>query len=279
MQTPFCSCLEEGPLQKGTDLIEGGAWHTIFGVLMAGVADSADALCTIDKLIYRDKKITWDELLTALKANWQGYENLRQLCVNGVPKYGNDDDYADQFAAFVMDAWYDTIDWANTQKDLVPYYGGRFSGSTIIGNAPVGFGTMTGALPHGHIHPHPIADTMSPVQGMDKNGPSAVIRSVSKMPHGRFTMGTSLNQRLSPQLLATDRDLDNFVAFLRTFEELGLYHIQFNVVSSAFLRNALKEPEKYKDIMVRVASYCAYFVELDPASQMDIINRTEQEGW
>lgn len=279
MQTPFCSCIMEGPLQKGVDLIEGGAWHTLFGLLMAGVADSADALAVIDKLIYRDEKITWDELLEAVEDNWEGHENLRQLCINSVPKYGNDNDYADDFAAFVMDTWYDTVDWANMRKDLVPAYGGRFSGATIIGNAPVGFGLMTGALPGGHEYPHPIADTMSPVQGMDKNGPTAVIKSVAKMPAHRFTMGTSLNQRLSPQLLATDRDLDNFVAFLRAAEEMGIFHIQFNVISSEHLRKAIKEPEKYKDLMVRVASYCAYFVELDPATQQDIIARSEQQGW
>jgi formate C-acetyltransferase len=120
---------------------------------------------------------------------------------------------------------------------------------------------------------------MSPVQGADKNGPTAVIKSVSKMPSHRFCMGTALNQRLSPQLVATDRDLDRFVAFLRTCEELGVFHIQFNVVTSDYLRKALKNPEKYQDLMVRVASYVAYFCELDRATQLDIINRTEQQGW
>ncbi len=114
---------------------------------------------------------------------------------------------------------------------------------------------------------------------MDKNGPTAVLKSVSKLPAHRLAYGTCLNQRLSPQLLATDRDLDNFVSFLRAMEELGVYHIQFNVISSDLLRKAMKEPENYRDLMVRVASYCAYFVELTEAQQLDIINRTEQQGW
>jgi len=279
MPCPFSSALLEGPLQKGLDVIEGGAWWTKYGILMAGVADTADSLTAIDKLIYQDKKVTWDELLMALKANWDGHEDLRQLCVNWVPKYGNDEDYADEAAAFVMDTWYDVIDWANTQKSLLPPFGGEFTGSIIIGNGPVGFGQNTMALPNGRKYPNPLADTMSPVQGADRNGPTAVIKSVSKMPAHRFCMGTALNQRLNPQLVATDHDLDRFVAFLRTCEELGVFHIQFNVVTSDYLKKALENPEEYRDLMVRVASYVAYFCELDRATQLDIINRTEQQGW
>ncbi len=276
MQNPFASCLLEGPLQKGKDMMEGGAWHTLYGVLIACMADAADSLTVIDKLIYRDRKITWDELLTALKANWKGYEDLRQLCINGVPKYGNDDDYADDFASFVMDTWADTIDWGNTQKDLLPPYGGKFTNATIVGNGPVAMGANVWALPNGHIHPRALADTSSPVQGVDKKGMTAVAKSVGKLPTHRFTMGTSLNMRLSPQLLATDRDVDNFVAFLRTVEELGVFHIQFNVISSATLRKAMREPEKYRDLMVRVAGYSAYFINLTREVQDDIIRRTDQ---
>ncbi|MFC1928259.1 glycyl radical protein [Chloroflexota bacterium] len=277
--TPFSSALTEGPLQKGIDVVQGGAWHTIFGLWFACVADTADSLAVIDKLIYRDRKITWDQLLEATRANWVGYENLRQLCINSVPKYGNDNDFADRWAAWVCDTWQDSVDWINTQKDLLPYYGGRYTGGSQIGIANVPFGLVVSGLPNGHIHPNPLADTLSPVQGMDKNGPTAVIKSVSKLPSHRFALGTCLNQRLSPQLVATDRDIDNFVALLRTFEELGVYHIQFNVISSDTLRKAMKNPEQYRDLMVRVASYCAYFVELSETQQLDIINRTEQQGW
>ncbi len=279
MMTPFCSSLIEGPLQKGVDLTQGGAWYNCFGFFLAGVAETADSLAVIEKLIYRDKKVTWDELLAALKANWEGYEDLRQLCINDVPKYGNDNDFADGWAAWTMDTWVDAIDWLNNERDLLPYYGGMYTSGISIANSHVGFGTVTGSLPDGHIHPKPLADTMSPAQGMDRAGPTAVIKTMSKLPLHRFTQGTALNQRLSPQLLETDRDLDNFVAFLRTVEELGVYHIQFNVISANLLRKAMKEPENYRDLMVRVASYCSYFTELDTPTQMDIINRTEQQRW
>ncbi|MCL5959289.1 MAG: hypothetical protein M1358_08210, partial [Chloroflexi bacterium] len=278
-QVPFSSSLLEGPLQKGLDLIQGGAWYTSYGLMVAGIADAADSLAVIEKLIYHDKKVSWDQLLEALKDDWKGHEDLRQLCLNGVPKYGNDDDYADSFAAWVMDTWYDSIDWANTQKELLPRYGGEFRGSTIIVNGPTGMGAQTGSLPSGRPYPHPLADTMSPSQGMDKQGSTAVIKSVGKMPAQRYAMGTSLNQRLSPQLLAVDRDIENFVAYLKACEELGVYHIQFNVITSKHLRKAIEDPEKYKDLMVRVASYCAYFTELDPMTQLDIINRSEQTTW
>ncbi len=276
---PFSSSLSEGPLQRGVDITRGGTWYTSYGLFLAGMADTADSLGVIDKLIYRDKKVTWDQLLQAVKANWNGYDNLRQLCINGVPKYGNDDDSADDWAAWVMDTWYDSIDWIDTQKDLAPYWGGKYLGATTIGSGTVAYGHNVGSLPNGHIYPTPLADTMSPVQGVDRNGPTAVIKSASKLPTHRFALGGPINLRLNPQLVATDRDIDNFVSFLRAIEEQGVYHVQFNIISSVLLRKAMKEPENYRDLMVRVASYTVYFVELTEEQQLDIINRTEQQGW
>ncbi len=275
---PFCSSLAEGPLQRGLDITRGGTWYTTYGMLLGGLADAADSLGVIDRLIYRDKKITWDQMLGALKANWKSYENLRQLCINGVPKYGNDDDFADEWSAWVMDTWQDSVDWINTRKDLLPYWGGKWLGKTTVGPTNVPHGFHVGALPNGHIHPRPLADTISPSQGMDRNGPTSVIKSASKLPTHRLAAGGPMNLRLSPQLFVTDRDIDNFVSFLRAVEELGLYHIQFNVISSDTLRRAMKEPENYRDLMVRVASYVAYFVDLAEEQQMDIISRTEHHG-
>jgi formate C-acetyltransferase len=276
---PFCSSLSEGPLQKGIDIAQGGTWYTTYAAFLAGLADTADSLGVVDKLIYRDKKITWDQLLEAIKANWEGYENLRQLCINSVPKYGNDDDFADEWAAWVMDTWQDSIDWINTQKELLPYWGGKWLGKTTVGPTNIINGRRVGALPNGHVNPKPLADTISPSQGVDRNGPTAVIKSVSKLPTHRIAAGGPMNLRLSPQLVATDRDIDNFVSFLRTVEELGIYHIQFNIISSDTLRKAMKEPQNYRDLMVRVASNVAYFVDLDKETQLDIISRTEHPGW
>jgi formate C-acetyltransferase len=276
---PFSSSLSEGPLQKGIDITKGGSWFTTYALFLAGVADTGDSLGVIDRLIFREKKVTWDELAAALKANWKGYDNLRQLCINGVPKYGNDDDYADEWAAFVMDTWYDTIDWVNTQKELLPSWGGRYVGSTITGSNNVAYGLNVGSLPNGHIYPNPLADTLSPVQGMDKNGPTAVIKSASKLPTHRFALGGPLNLRLSPQMVATERDVDNLMAFIRAIEAEGIYHVQFNIITSESLRKAMNDPEKYRDLMVRVASFTVYFVDLTKEQQMDIINRTEHQGW
>lgn len=276
---PFSSALSEGPLQKGLDITRGGSWYTTYGILLGGLADTADSLGVIDKLIYRDKKITWDQLLEALKANWEGHENLRQLCINGVPKYGNDIDFADDWASWVIDAWQDSVDYVNTQTDLLPSWGGKWLGKTTVGQPNVQYGHLIWALPNGRRHPEPLADTISPSQGRDTNGPTAVVKSVSKLPTRRLALGGPMNLRLSPQLLATDRDIDNFVAFLRSVEELGIYHIQFNVIKSDTLRKAMKNPENYKDLMVRVASYVSYFIELTEEQQLDIINRTEQRGW
>ena len=279
VMAPFCSSLSDGPLQKGLDLSQGGAWYTTYGVFLAGLADTADSLAVIDKLIFNDKKITWNQLNEAIKANWQGAELLRQLCINGVPKYGNDNDFADNWAEWVMNTWYDAVDWINSRKDLLPYYGGTYVGAGIIGQNNVTFGPWVGSLPNGRIHPNPLADCISPSPGVDKNGPTAVIKSVSKLPTHRFALGGVLNLRLSPQLVTTESGLENFVSFLRAIEELGVYHTQFNVVSSDLLRKAMKQPENYMDLLIRVASYCAYFVELTKDQQLDIINRTEQQGW
>ncbi len=279
LPAPFSSSLSEGPLQRGLDITQGGTWYTTYAMYLAGLADAADSLGVIDKLIYRDKKITWDQLLEAIKANWEGYENLRQLCINAVPKYGNDDNFADEWAAWVMDTWQDSIDWVNTQKDLLPYWGGKWLGKGAITAMHIHCGRLVGGLPNGHINPKPLADTLSPSQGMDRNGPTAVIKSVSKLPTHRVAAGGPINLRLSPQLLATDRDIDNFVSFLRTIEELGIYHIQFNVISSDTLRKAMKEPENYRDLMVRVGSYVTYFVDLTKEEQLNIISRTEHQGW
>jgi len=276
---PFCSAFAEGPLDRGRDITRGGAWYTVYGFLLASIADAADSLGVIDKLVYRDHKITWDQLIEAVNANWEGHENLRQLCVNGVPKYGNDDDYADDWAIWIANVWADLVDWLNTRKDLTPNWGGRYLAGGLVAVASTQFGESVGATPNGRKHPLPVADTCSPVQGADRNGPSAVIRSFGKLPTHRWALGGLINIRLSPSLFTTDADLERFTAFIRACEELGLYHVQFNIISAELLRNAIKEPEKHRDLLVRVASYVAYFTELSPNQQMDIINRTEQQGW
>ena len=249
-ESPFTSCLLDGPLQKGTDLIQGGCWNTSFGLM-----------------------------LEALDHDWVGYERMQQRVINEVPKYGNDNDYADGWVAYVQNVWYDAIDRCNKNRDNFPAYGGYFRGASCLGNSAVTAGMAVGALPDGFKKGTPMADAMSPTQGRDINGTTAVLKSMSKLPSARFEMGTLLNQRLTPQLLATEEDVDRFVDYLRTFEALGDYHVQFNVIDGKTLRAAMAEPEKYQSLLVRVASYVSYFVEIDPVGQMDIIHRTEQNEW
>ncbi len=213
---PFCSAFTEGPLDRGRDITRGGAWYTVYGFLLASIADAADSLGVIDKLIYRDKKVTWDQLIEAVNANWEGYENIRQLCVNGVPKYGNDDDYADGWAIWVADVWADLIDWLNTRKDLMPRWGGRYLAGGLVAIASTQFGESIGATPNGRKHPMPVADTCSPVQGVDRNGPSAVVKSFSKLPTHRWALGGLINIRLNPNLFTTDADLERFAAFIQS---------------------------------------------------------------
>jgi pyruvate formate-lyase/glycerol dehydratase family glycyl radical enzyme len=276
---PFGSAMLEGPLQRGRDMAKGGASYNGYGVFFCGLANTADSLAVIDRLIYRDKKMTWDQLLDALNTNWEGREDLRQLCVNKAPKYGNDDDFADGWAAWVVNTWCDSLDWVNNQKELLPYYGGAYLPAGMIGQANVTFGHWVGALPDGRQYPKPLADCISPNAGVDKNGTSAVLNSVSKLPSHRLVFGGPLNIRLSYDMLSTDEALDRFAAFLKSFEELGIYHLQLNVISSDLLRKAMKEPQNYRDVLVRVASYCSYFVELTEAQQLDIIARTEHQGY
>ncbi len=281
LMIPLSSALSDGPLQKGQDIAQGGSWFNNCGIYLQGLADTADSFAVIHKLIYRDKEITWDELLQALKDNWEGHEALRQLCVNGVPKYGNDDDFADSWAVWLMDTWYDCVDWINDQRSLVPkpYPDSLYLGAGMIGQSNVSFGPVISALPNGRRNPVPTADCISPFPGVDRKGATAVIKSVSKLPTERFAMGGLLNLRLSAQLVATDEDIDRFIAFLRSVEELGVYHTQFNVISTELLREAMEKPEGYRDVLVRVASYMAYFVELTEEQQLDIISRTEYQGW
>ena len=167
----------------------------------------------------------------------------------------------------------------NKRKDLIPEQGGEYVCSSIVATSPTGLGLNVGALPGGRKAYMPLSDTSSPEHGMDKLGPSAVVRSNGKLPIARNSIGNCLNQRLSPQLLATEEDMDRFVSFVQSLGELGLAEIQFNVISSELLKKAMKDPDSYRDILVRTTSYSAYFVDMNERCQLDIIDRTEQTKW
>lgn len=271
---PLRSICVEGCMEKGLDVMKKGAKYNVGpGMESTGVADLADSLAAVKKLVFEEKRITMDELINALKVNFDGYEEIRQVLINAAPKYGNDDPYVDEIASkFVelscnMCGQYNSIFDSKYVNGLVP----------VIANIP--HGKVIAALPSGRKAAEPLADGISPFPGYDKKGPSAVIKSVCTINHTNNGCGTLLNMKLSPSLIASKDDKRKLIAMLRTESQMGGYHVQFNVVKKETLLNALEKPSEYRDLLVRVAGYSAYFVELRKEAQNLIINRTENAAW
>jgi len=207
-----------------------------------------------------------------LESNFEGHENIRQRLINKTPKYGNDDDYADQIMVDVFEAYFASVEGRpNTE-------GGAYHIDMLPTTVHVYFGSVMGASPDGRKASNPLSEGISPVQGADRKGPTAVINSAAKMDHIR-TGGTLLNQKFTPQLLADKTGIDNLIHFVRSYFKMDGHHIQFNVVDAATLRKAQANPEKYRDLIVRVAGYSDYFCDLSGALQQEIINRTEQSSF
>jgi len=265
---PLGSSLMFDCIDKGADLLRGGARYKRGpGTLGIGVADGVNSLAAVKQLVYDEKRITMDELREALRADFEGYEEIRDLCL-AAPKYGNDDDTVDQyvrrFAHFVV-----------TEHDKYKTLtGGRMMPSWYPVSSNVPQGMTVAALPSGRKAGKPLADGVSPNQGTDKLGPTAVLRSVGKFQHEDIDGGTLLNVKFEPQVLAGDEGLQNLASYLRTFLDLPIYHIQFNVVDEQTLRCAQANPDEYRSMLIRVAGYSAFFVELHKAIQDDIISRT-----
>jgi formate C-acetyltransferase len=193
---------------------------------------------------------------------------VRQLLLNKTPKYGNDDDYADDVMVAVFEAYFNAVDGRKNTR------GGTYRVNLLPTTVHVYFGSVIGAMPDGRRAWQPLSEGVSPVQGADRRGPTAVIKSVAKMDHVR-TGGTLLNQKFTPRLLQDDDGLDKLVHLIRTYFNLDGHHIQFNVVDAATLRAAQKNPEQYRDLIVRVAGYSDYFCDLGETLQDEIIARTE----
>ena len=269
---PFTSSLIEGCVESGKGVMSGGAiynWGP--GVIWVGTADYANSMAAVKKLVFEDKSISMKQLCEALKSDFEGYEDVYQACVN-VPKYGNDIDYVDSFAT-------DIIDFAEEEmgkhKSLYAKMGiGTLSVST---NTPQGL--VVGTLPSGRKSTLPLSDGISPAQGTDTKGPTSIIKSADKINQEAMTIGVLHNMKLDPALIADDRGLTNFAALLRTHSQLGGSQLQFNCVSGKMLLDAQKHPDQYKDLMIRVAGYSAYFVELCKDIQDEIISRTPQSNW
>ncbi len=272
MPSPVLSLLIDDCIATGKDYHDGGARYNTTYIQGVGLGTMADAMTTIKYHVFARKTLTMAELLAVLRDDFAGHERVRQLLLNKTPKYGNDDDYADAVMVTIFDAYFDAIDGRQNTK------GGRYRINLLPTTCHVYFGSVIGATPDGRRARQPLSEGISPVQGADRHGPTAVIKSVAKMDHVR-TGGTLLNQKFTPQLLKDDDALNKLVHLVRTYFKLDGHHIQFNVVDAATLRAAQKNPEQYRSLIVRVAGYSDYFCDLGQALQDEIIARTEHQAF
>jgi pyruvate formate-lyase/glycerol dehydratase family glycyl radical enzyme len=268
--TPYLSSLTRGCLESGRDKTKGGAVYNLgISFRAVGLADIADSLIAVKKLVFEEKRVSMDQLLQALESNFEGHEPLRQMLINRAPHYGNDDGVADAMARKVVDV---LTDEGRRHKS---YFGGDYQlgFGSVSGHWP--FGVVLGAFPDGRKAGEPLADGIGPVHNRDKNSPTGVLKSVGKMDHVALSGGSILNLKFPPQVVEGDKGLANFVSFLKSFVQMKAWHCQFNIVDADLLREAQRHPENYQDLLVRVAGYSAYFTGLSKELQDDIISRTE----
>jgi formate C-acetyltransferase len=268
---PFLSSVVADCIEKGRDYYDGGARYNTDYIQCCGLGTTTDSLSAIKTHVYERRDTSWKELLDALAADWKGREELRLLFANKTPRFGNDDDAADTIAQRIVTSWYRAIDGRPSPR------GGIYHIDLLSTTCHVYFGLKTGATPDGR-HAHlPESDGASPAQGADRKGPTAVAKSLAKIDVAR-TGGSLLNQRFLPQALEGEDGIDKLASLVRTYFKMGGHHIQFNVVDTATLREAQEKPEDYRSLLVRVAGYSDYFVDLDKNHQEEIISRTAQEG-
>jgi formate C-acetyltransferase len=273
-----CSAFVDECIERGKTLKEGGAKYDFISGLQVGIANLANSLAAIKKLVFEEKRISKAELMEHLARNFEGPEGerVRQLLLNRAPKYGNDDDYVDRLLVEAYGYFIDEIEkYHNTRYGRGPIGGGYFAGTSSI-SANVPSGAVVPATPDGRKAFTPLAEGCSPSAGTDRKGPTAVFKSIAKLPTERITGGVLLNQKLSPLAIRSEEDRKKLISLLRTFfDSLKGWHVQYNIVSRETLLDAKRNPEKYRDLVVRVAGYSAFFTNLSPDTQDDIIARTE----
>lgn len=272
MPGPFLSIVIDDCIKKGKDYNSGGARYNSNYIQGVGIGTLTDSLCAIKYHVYDKGIISMEEMLNALKGNFEGKEPLRQILLNKTPKYGNDDDYADEVMKMAFNAYYDEVNGRKTVR------GGAYRINMLPTTCHIYFGEVTGATPDGRLKGMPQSEGISPVGGADRLGPTAVIKSASKMDHLR-TGGTLLNQKFTPSVLKGDEGLNKLCHLIRAYFKLDGHHIQFNVIGKDTLLKAQENPEQYKDLIVRVAGYSDYFCDLGKSLQDEIINRTEQDNF
>jgi len=267
---PFLSVVIDDCIEKGRDYYDGGPRYNTNYIQCCGIGTITDSLSAIKKHVFDEQAISMESLLSALNNNFKENEPLRLRLWNKTPFFGNDDDRADDIMQRVYDSLFAAIDSKPNTKGTVYHL------NMLSTTCHVYFGKMLGATPNGRFAHLPQSDGTSPSHGADKNGPTAVIKSLAKMDQAK-SGGTLLNQRFLPSVLSTEKDLDKLSGLIRTYFRLGGHHIQFNVVDTNTLRKAQDAPDEYRNLLVRVAGYSDYFVDLDKDHQEEIISRTEQE--
>ena len=275
----LCSALTEDCIGRGKPLKEGGAIYDFISGLQVGIANLADSLAAIKKLVFEEKKISTTELWDALMEDFASDKGkiIQKALIEGAPKYGNDDDYVDKLVVDAYNTYIDEVKkYPNTRYGRGPIGGVRYAGTSSI-SANVGQGKGTLATPDGRNAGTPLAEGCSPSHAMDQNGPTAVFKTVSKLPTHEITGGVLLNQKVTPAMLSTEENKIKLAMLIRTFfNRLEGFHVQYNVVSRDTLLDAQANPEKHRDLIVRVAGYSAFFNVLSKQTQDDIIERTEQ---
>ncbi len=272
MPVPFMSLLIDDCIANGKDYNAGGARYNTSYIQGVGLGSLTDNLTALKYHIFDQKNISINELLNALKSDFKGYEDLHKELIFNTPKYGNDDDYADNQAVKIFDIFYDAVDGRPT------FRGGVFRINLLPTTSHIYFGSVIGATPDGRKAGTPLSEGISPVQGTDTKGPTAVLKSAAKIDHIK-TGGTLLNQKFTPHLLKDEKGKSSLVHLIRSYFKMNGHHIQFNVVNAETLRDAQEHPERHRELIVRVAGYSDYFNDLGEELQNEIIRRTEHTGF
>lgn len=269
MPVPFLSILTNDCIARGKDYNAGGARYNTSYIQGVGIGTITDCLSAIKYNVYEHGKFSMEELMEAMKADFSGYDKIYNLVTNKTPKYGNDDDYADDIMKQVFDYYHDSVTGRRNNR------GGTYRIDMLPTTCHVYFGEVMMASPNGRHAHKPVSEGISPEKGADVNGPTSVVKSCSKMDHLN-TGGTLLNQKFTPSVVAGEQGLDQMANLIRTYFNLDGHHIQFNVIDRETLRDAQAHPDEYKDLIVRVAGYSDYFRNLSKELQDEIIMRTEQ---
>lgn len=270
MPAPFLSLIIDDCIDNALDYNAGGARYNTNYIQGVGIGSITDSLTALKKHIFEDKRYSWNEMLDALKNNFSEREAMRQHIIHKTPHYGNDDDYADTIMQNVFMLFHRAVDGRKTAR------GGTYRINMLPTTCHVYFGSVIGATPDGRLSGIPLSEGISPVQGVDLNGPTAVIKSAAKMDH-LLTGGTLLNLKFTPRILSGNKGLDSLVHLVRAYFRMDGHHIQFNVIDADTLKKAQQKPDEHRDLIVRVAGYSDYFNNLSEQLQNEIIARTAHD--